>query len=306
MAEANAAAPYLTGQNPTSTALAASSTTNPAQIWSFMPKGEGYSPVAQNYGLGRLPSAAGASIGMGKNGSGDAGKYYVAELRPGVYQLATTQTGGIAYSAATAGRSESYGSDNACYQLEPVSTITVSMQSSGLKGICYSFDILIPEDLEVYVLDHIDGQTACMLRVYDRLPAGEPAIIRGQSYQSIPLQIAAPTESNIAPNLLRGTYYAESGIKGALYTLKTTDGGIFGKSAIGNVPANSVYLLMDTAADSKFTLDFSDEPCKTLDRIPIVPARASASAIYDLQGNKVHSPLKGHIYIQGRNKIKTR
>lgn len=300
MVEGNENTPYLTGVNTTSASFNALSNSNAGQIWSIVPKGEGYSPVAQGYGLGRLPSTAKASIGFAKNGSKEVGKYYAAEVTPGVFQLATTQTGGIAYSAASACKSETFGLDDANYQLEPVNTFSISLQSSGLKGVNYSFDIIIPEDLEVYVLDHIDNGTAYLLRVYDRLPAGEPAIIRGESFATITLQIAAPTESNIAPNMLRGTYYAESGIKGTLYTLKTTDGGVFAKSAIGNVPANSVYLLFDEPVSSKITLDFSDEPCRINDK----NYTKEDNNIYDLQGNKVDTMAKGHIYIKNGNKIK--
>lgn len=303
--EDNASSPYLTGQNPSTTGFNSLSNTNPAQIWSLVPKGEGYSLVAQNYALGRLPSKAKAGIGMSQNGTKEAGKYYAAEVTPGIFEFATTQTGGIAYSATTAGRSETFGSEEANYQLEPVTSFNVSLQSSGLKGINYSFDILIPQDLEVYVVDHVENNTAYLLRVYDRLPAGEPAIIKGDGYQVITLEIAAPTESNISPNLLRGTYYAENGIKGTLYTLKTTNGGEFAKSAISNISANSAYLLFDDtqAPQGKISLNFSDEPCG-LSATPKTQNPTAITGDFDLRGNKVNVMSDGQIYIHNGKKIK--
>ncbi len=300
--ENNTEAPYLTLASASATNFAAQSQNNVAQIWTFNANGEGLAPTSQNISLGRLPSEANIGIGLAKANTATMGKYYITESSPGNFKLSTTQNGGIAYSANTPGKSIAYESEDAVYQLEIAQTINVSMQSSGLKGVCYGFDIIIPEDLEVYIVDHIDNGTAYLLRVYDRLPAGEPAIIKGQSYQNITLNIAAPTESNIAGNMLHGTYLSENGIKGTLYTLKTTDGGIFAKAATSNVSANSVYLVFD-AADAptgKLTLNFSDEPCA----IQETQSTLRNNQRYNLQGHPIAAPRKGEIYIQDGKIIK--
>ena len=103
--------------------------------------------------------------------------------------------------------------------------------------------------------------------------------------------------------MLRGTYFAASGLKGNIFTLSTTDGGCFSKAVIGNVPANSVYLeLGDDAPTGHIALDFSDEPAGIKTETADV---RKPGGYYDMQGRKVtgDKPMKG-LYIHDGKVVK--
>lgn len=311
------ASPYITATKTPAITGKEYDANDPAQIWSFRPRIEGLSPSAQNTVLGRLPNYSYEDIPAAKsNESRQFGTYYITEIRPGTFVLSTTQQGGICMSNRTIGQSIGYNADYAGYYLELVDNFDITLNETGLRGINYNFDIILPENLQVYVVDNIEGNTANLKRVYDRLPAGTPAIIRGEANQNITLHIAAPAaidpnkeitwndqqySTAIGKNLLRGTYFEESVSANNIYTLTTDQNGIFAKSASANVSANSVYLTFkdeETPGDA-ITLNFSDEPTN----VTSVTTSDNASDTYDLQGHKVNEHKHG-IVIKNKEKVR--
>ncbi len=295
--------PILTANNKPGTDFKAQADNDVTQIWSFPAYGEALSPTSQDVSLGRLGKNAGNEIPQARSKTKQAGRYYVSEDKPGIFSISSTQYGGMALSSLYSNTTAYYGNNNSQFQMEPVENIKINLNNAGMKGVNYAFDIIVPEDLKVYVVDHIDGNTACFLRVYDLLPAGTPAVICGEANQQLTLEIAGPCGKNIGDNMLRGTYFAASGLKGNIFTLSTTDGGCFSKAVIGNVPANSVYLeLGDDAPTGHIALDFSDEPAGI--KTETAEVRKSGG-YYDLQGRKVtgDKPTKG-LYIHDGKVVK--
>ena len=301
MASNQSSTPILTANDQPSTEYKALAANNVAQIWAFPANGEALSPTSQDVSLGRLAEDAGTTVKHTRSRTKQAGRYYVTEDQPGVFSISTTQYGGMAYSALYNNTTAYYGNSNSQFRLQIVDNIEVNLNSAGMRAINYAFDILVPEDLKVYVVDHIDGTAACFLRVYDRLPAGTPAVICGEANDKVTLQIAAPTGKPLGDNMLKGTYFAKSGIKGNIFVLNTLGGGRFTKATTGNVPENSAYLqLGDDVTIGILTLNFSDEPTGIKD----CPASGSEgkSDIYDLYGRKLSNPQG--IYIQGGKAFK--
>ena len=302
MSSNHSSTPILTSNNTPSTEYKAVAENDVTQIWAFPAYGEALSPTSQNVSLGRLGRNAGNEITQARSKTKQAGRYYVTEDQPGIFSISTTQYGGMALSALYANTTAYYGNSNAQFQLQIVDEVSVQLNSAGMKGINYSFDIVVPEDLQVYVVDHVDNGTAYFLRVYDRLPACTPAVIRGEASQKISLQIAAPTDSKIQDNMLKGTYFAQTGLKGNIYTLSTTDGGRFNKAPIGNVTANNVYLEMEDGTPTTLSLDFSDEPTG-ISKTATGNTANGNSKTYDLQGREVGQPTNG-VYIHNGKVVK--
>lgn len=307
MASNQSSTPILTANNQPSTEYKAISNNNVAQIWSFSSYGEALSPTSQDVSLGRLAENAGGTVTHARSHTKQAGRYYVTEDKPGVFSISTTQNGGMAYSALYNNTTAYYGNNNSQFRLEIVDDITVTLNTAGMKSINYAFDIIVPEDLQVYVADHLDGNKICFLRVYDRLPAGTPAIIRGEASQQLTLQIAGPSAKPVEDNMLKGTYFAKSGLKGNIFTLNTLGGGRFTKVTTGSVAENSAYLEFgdDDAPSGMLSLEFSDEPTAVQEvngQCPMV----NGQSIYDLQGRKVKNftPNSKGIFIQNGKVIK--
>ena len=279
---------------------------DPAQIWSLRSRAEGLMLSAQNTVMGRLPDYSYYNLPMTTLGhSNDYGKYYVTESSPGNFIFSTNNYGGIALASAPEkfGQPSSYSEYNASMNLQLAEDIKVELNAAGMKSINYNFDVIVPEDLAIYVVDHIEDGTACFLRVYDRLPAGTPAVIKGEPNSQLTLQIAAPSGKPIEDNMLKGTYFATSAPTGAIYTLSTEAGGTFAKSS-ATLKANSAYLLfsLDQKPDGdSLALDFSDEP--TALTSPLATP-ATDTRTYNLQGQPVDTTVKGQIYIKQGSKIK--
>ena len=305
MASNQSTTPILTANDQPSTSYQGQSDNNVAQIWAFTPYGEALSPTSQDVSLGRLGDNAGNTITQARCRTKQAGRYYVTEDKPGVFSISTTQNGGMALSALYSNTTAYYGNTNSQFRLQIVDELQITLNTAGLRGINYNFDIIVPEDLQVYVVDNIDGNTARFLRVYDLLPAGTPAVVKGEPNQQITVQIAAPSGNKIEDNILKGTYFAKSGLKGNIYVLNTLGGGRFSKNTTGNVSANSVYLEFgDDAPAGMLTLDFSDEPAGIEDSRLATENNSHSSddpSYYDLQGRKTERPADG-LYIH-RGKV---
>lgn len=306
---------YLTATNTPSITGKELDPNDPAQIWSFRTRIEGYSPSAQNTVLGRLPNYSNEDIPIVKNNEKrQFGTYYITEARPGTFIFSTTQNGGITMSNRNIGQTVGYNLDNAGYHLELVDHIEIIINQSGLRGINYNFDIIIPEDLHIYVVDNIQGNTANLKRVYDRLPAGTPAIIQGEANTTIQLQIAAPAGNDpnkeitwnnqqytatIPNNMLRGTYFEETQPSDNIYTLTTHQNPTFVKNPTTKLGPNSVYLTDLPQPADTITLNFSDEPTK-ITTTTALPYRTQQS--YDLQGRKTKNTTH-EIIIKNNTKV---
>lgn len=304
MASNQSSTPILTATDQPSTQYKALTANNVAQIWGFPNNGEALSPTSQDVSLGRLTDNAGNTINHARRGTKQAGRYYVTEDKPGVFSISTTQQGGMALSALYNNTTAYYGNTNSQFQLQIVDNINVTLNTVGMKSINYAFDIIVPEDLQVYVADHLEGNKLCFLRVYDRLPAGTPAIIRGEDSQQLTLQIAAPSGRPIADNMLKGTYFARNGLKGNIYALNTLGGGRFTKVTSGNIPENSAYLqLGDDAPTGMLSLEFSDEPT-AIQEVNAQSSMSNVQSAYDLQGRKLNGQSPKGIFIQNGKVVK--
>lgn len=293
--------PYLAATASPAITTSNSDSDDPAQIWTLRAKGEGLSISSQSTVLGRLPNYSYENIPItDAQHPRDFGTYYITEEMPGTFMVSTNQHGGIALGSGTIGQSAYYYTSYAGFTLEIADKINVQLNEAGLRGVNYNFDVIVPEELQVFVVDHIEDGTACFLRVYDRLPAGTPAVIKGNPDENITLQIEAPASQAIEDNMLHGTYFKQSDINGNLYVLDSNNGGCFSKASSTTVADNSVYLLLDAGETAPLALSFSDDPAGVESASAVTPQTPSAT--YDLQGRKVDANYKG-IVIQGNSKV---
>lgn len=273
--------------------------TDPSQIWSFRKNVEGLALSAQSTAIGRIPSYSGRDLPIvTTQDKRNIGRCYVTENTPGSYIISTNQYGGIALSSKNIGKATSYNQTNAAFALELVDNISVTLNQAGTLGVNYNFDIVIPENLKVYIANSINNGVVQMQRLYDRLPAGTPAIIVGDKNESITLHISAPTTATLSENKLKGVFYSETHNNAYVLNPET---GLFNKAANGMVSQNNVYLLLDNTETTPETLspDFNDTPTG------ITSTNKDddhSTKTYDIQGRPATSSYKG-IVIKGKNKI---
>lgn len=275
---------------------------DPSQIWSMRYKSEGLSLSAQDCVFGRLPNYGNSSLNMVKNTDKQRfGKYYFTQYSPGKYMASTNQNGGIAISSRNPGYSASYSLSYAGFELQIADKLDVILGANGLKGINYNFDVVVPEELEVYVVDNVKDGVANLLRVYDRLTAGTPAIIKGQANQTITLQIAAPTGKPLAENLLKGTYFKTELLLDNIYVLQAN--GTLVKPHTQLLNANDCYLKLkeDEATFETLVLNFSNEPAAVE---AVESEEQDNNVIYDLQGRIIPTTAKGIVIKKHRKVLK--
>ena len=73
----------------------------------------------------------------------DIGTCYLTEEEPGVFIISTNQHGGIAISSKNVGKTANYNVSEASFYLEIADKINVELNSAGLLGVNYNFNIVV-------------------------------------------------------------------------------------------------------------------------------------------------------------------
>ncbi|MBR3454693.1 MAG: hypothetical protein IKH26_05180 [Bacteroidaceae bacterium] len=189
------------------------------------------------------------------------------------------------------------------YTLE---TANLTLASSGYTSWVTTFDVDFSElGVEAYIVEpediDLDNMKIDMTQI-DNAAKGTPVIFKGEP--SAPFTLTESVESVTdwkATNKLKSGADCGGKIDGDNYgfvwmfskgTFKRCQNGI-------NLNATKAYLVLDDAilpeGDINFRADFGDGEANAINGI--VDAESAPKAIYNLQGQKVNTPVKGGIYI---------
>ena len=187
-------------------------------------------------------------------------------------------------------------------QLEEVESVPVHLNSAGLATFTPAHDMVVPNDVEIYVASQYDTahQRINLSQVQGNvIPADTPVLLYGAA--STTIQLTYSDEEDGAPaisvNAFRGSF-APSAVP-AGQEGRVLNGGEFVKVDPSNVRGMRAFVSAAPSAGTRTALAFPGvtavESVKT--------ASESEAPIYDLSGRRVTKPVAGQIYVQNGKKF---
>ncbi len=157
------------------------------------------------------------------------------------------------------------------YRMARTPEAEVVTAANGCVGVCYPFAILIPQDMTAYA---VTAQTATDITLTPIAQAGEsvpyatPVILMGEPNTRYMLESVASDDSlmvQVESNLLKGVLTETSVNPQDIYVLNNAETGVQ-KATSAVLPANSVYLPANGAAEETKNLKIDSAEPKQIDR----------------------------------------
>ena len=196
-----------------------------------------------------------------------------------------------------------YGSgqtDVSIYKVD-VSTVAdyvLNVTEAGWATMYLGYNVIIPEDVNCYVIDEIDGAVVNLNQVEDVLPANTAVIIEAEEGE---YTFEVTEETSTVENVMEGTLKNEYITKEA-YVLGVDDEGVVGlykAEMAGGVwlnNANKAYLPA-SAVPNKTVAFYGFDWDGTTGIDEMTEQRAESKEIYDLTGRRVEEITTPGIYI---------
>lgn len=187
-------------------------------------------------------------------------------------------------------------------QLEEVASVPVHLNSAGLATFTPAYDMVVPNDVEIYVASQYDTahQRINLSQVQGKvIPADTPVLLHGAI--STTIQLTYSDEEDGAPtvsvNAFQGSFTPSAvpaGQEGRV--LKE---GEFVKVVPDFVRGMRAFVSAAPSAGTRTTLAFPG-----VTAVESVKTASEAEApIYDLSGRRVTKPVAGQIYVQNGKKF---
>lgn len=261
--EANASTPYLTIDND-SYLYHKASTVKPDQVWLTLPKAGGWELSSQGVSLKGLPTNSGSNVTTAAQGNGSA--YFLNPLSSGQYTLSDVQYGPMVLGSDDSPlRSVASSLADQGWYLRPARQVRFSLNSVGVGTLYLDFDVLIPEGLEAYTVDGLDGNGPLLSPVTDTIFARTPVILKGDSYGNYLFTILQSRTLREVSTPLQGTLLRKTGLKTRnFYTVTARNGVPMLSQTVGTtVNANQCYILKETMdslglTEARYTIDFNN------------------------------------------------
>ena len=187
----------------------------------------------------------------------------------------------------------------------------LSVSSAGYATLCLAYNAEIPQDVEVYVAEKVDGDCLKMKKVEGVLPAMTGVIVKAEAGTYAFTQ-SENTPVEIGENLLVGSVVntmVRADENTSYYILAAPDDnnnevGMYRVELIDDMfecKANKAYLPFDSSAPARIRFDFGTET-----GISEVKGENEnvKTEIYDLSGRKVENAQKGIFIVNGKKVIK--
>mgnify|MGYP003412455179 FL=1 len=185
----------------------------------------------------------------------------------------------------------------------------LSVSSAGYATLCLAYNAEIPQDVEVYVAEKVDGDCLKMKKVEGVLPAMIGVIVKANEGTYAFIQ-SEDTPAEIGENLLVGSvvntmvtaedntsYYilAAPDDNVGMYPVELVDGAFVCK-------ANKAYLPIPSAVASsaRIYFDFGTET----GILETENGNVKTENCYDLSGRRVQNAQKGIFIVNGKKDIK--
>ena len=205
---------------------------------------------------------------------------------------------------------------NSAWIIEEVEDVAhaLTVSDAGWATLMLGFNAAIPDEVETYVVESIEGESVILTEVGGILAANTPVVVKAENgeYRFSYTTETATEITGSAIDCLNGTLYNKY-IGGEAYVLGVVDGETGFYKALLNCNAqggegtthflnnaNKVYLVLPEASMVQFySFRFGDGTTAIDD---IVASETAPTLIYDLTGRRVEKAGKG-IYIVNGKKI---
>lgn len=188
-------------------------------------------------------------------------------------------------------------------------TVPVTIASSGYSTIAsaYALDCAnLPSGLTAYQVTATSASSVTLTEVTEAVAAGTGLILAGTASTAYDIPVVASGSNISSTNKLKAAVTATTLDDGTFYVLK---GGKFCKvegaadEAARTVPAGKAYLLAsDIPAPARELSFVFDDTTTSINEELSVKNEESATAIYNLSGQRVAQPQKG-LYIMNGKKV---
>ena len=203
-----------------------------------------------------------------------------------------------------------YGSgqqDLSIYKVDvaAVEDYVLNVTEAGWATMYLGYNVIIPEDVNCYVIDEIDGAVVNLNQVEGILPANTAVIVEAEEGE---YTFAVTEKTATVENVMEGTLKNQYITKEA-YVLGIVDGevGLYKAEMAGGVwlnNANKAYLPASALpAEAQGAANFSFRFGEGTTAIENVEVENEVKAIYDLTGRRVEAIAAPGIYIVGGKKV---
>ncbi len=183
------------------------------------------------------------------------------------------------------------------FTLEEVESVPVTISGAGMATLYSPMALTIPEGITAYT-GNFDRESNCikLTALEGTIPANTGVIIEGEAKSH---DFATITTGNEGTSCLTGSTPGITCVTGA-YTLQKVDGQLgFYKYTGTNLNGFKAYFV-NSSGSKGFNIAVDNDPTG------ISSAKADTTGdgkYYDLLGNQVTTPIKGHIYILNGKKV---
>ena len=177
------------------------------------------------------------------------------------------------------------------------------------------FDVTIPDDVSVYIVNKATSTHTCLTRVYNNnIPAYTGVVLKASKAGEviIPEVKEGVALANVSGNILIPTADGEVVLESGAYVFGKNNSNkyAFYQTEAGEVLLQyRAYLMLNNAMADILELSFDDEDGDVTaiedindDENTLVEYNNQESVIYDLTGRKVNATRPGHIYIKNGKK----
>lgn len=195
----------------------------------------------------------------------------------------------------------SYGTNPTQWNIIEVSSVNLTIGSTGYATAYFPFAVTIPEGVKAYTVSAAADGVATLSPLTGTIPANTGVVLSGAA-KTYPFAITTSTVSAVEGNLLDGVTIATDLNPETSYILAEGTNGLgFYKvdPSDTKLAANKAYLVVDNAATTSYSLKLDG----AVTGIQSVENAAENAPAYDLQGRRLPQvPTKG-LYIQNGKKI---
>ena len=304
--ESLAANPYITADDALRIYAKADSK-GPEQIWRFEKKNDGYTLSSQGVTLKPMGNRVGETISSTSNYN-LGGIFTLSQPSLGKHYLAATEFAAAVVNGTNSPiKSAAPDAEGSTWYVEPAQTASFSLNSVGVTSVFFDYAIILPEGVSAYGVSGVEADGSLQLiDMGDTIPARTGAIIVGDKYQKVTVEVSGADLPAKEGNLLKGVYFRNTSLaKGTFMTLATASGkAVMKKPAIAVVNANQVYLPVTDDMPDMGTYTFNEDDITGIESAKVEESeRLKTQTCYDLQGRKVSGTVKGNIYIRNHHKI---
>lgn len=195
------------------------------------------------------------------------------------------------------------------HSIEAVTSLPLTIHTSGYSTFSAPVDLAIPEGVAVYYAKSFSDDNVTMSSIADKIPANTGVVVKGTGGEVVEFEIttdanALPSSNMLIPVVEAKAVTATTGF--SAFVLATVNGntGFYPLSATNNtIGAHKSYLEVSTTSESRLNILWDGETTG-VECIEAVSGSQGNDVIYNLAGQKMKATQRGVNIVNGNLIIK--